>query len=172
MNALPQRWGLIATHFATFAAWIDSAGRLTRFNLSADGAADVDPHAVRDDAALGDLRRQVEQYCRGERQVFAIERAAQGSPFQIDVWNALMEIPFGATASYGQIARAVGRPQAARAVGAANHANPIALIVPCHRVIGADGSLTGYGGGLPLKQALLRHEAEVSGRTRGLLATG
>ena len=75
------------------------------------------------------------------------------------MWDALVEIPYGETRSYGEIARAIGQPNAARGVGAANARNPIALIVPCHRVIGADGSLTGYGGGLPLKRALLAHEA-------------
>jgi len=88
-----------------------------------------------------------------------LELAATGTAFQHAVWDALLEIPYGETRSYGEIARAIGQPQAARGVGAANGANPIGLIVPCHRVIGADGSLTGYGGGLPLKRALLAHEA-------------
>ena len=79
----------------------------------------------------------------------------------VKVWAALVRIPFGATASYGEIARAVGRPDASRAVGGANHRNPIAIIIPCHRVIGADGSMTGYGGGLPRKRLLLELEARV-----------
>jgi len=130
-----------------------------RFNLSAAGAAAIDRDAIRDDAAIAHVRRQVDEYSAGDRLDFELELAPTGTPFQKKVWEALLTIPFGETRSYGQIARAIGQPQAARGVGSANHANPIALIVPCHRVIGADGSLTGYGGGLPLKRALLEHEA-------------
>ena len=93
-----------------------------------------------------------------------VERAARGSAFEHRVWEALVDVPFGATASYGEIARVVGEPHAARAVGRANAVNPIALIVPCHRIIGSDGSLTGYGGGIKMKQALLAHEARFSER--------
>ncbi|HEU0163014.1 MAG TPA: methylated-DNA--[protein]-cysteine S-methyltransferase, partial [Rhizomicrobium sp.] len=89
--------------------------------------------------------------------------APEGPAFEMRVWQALREIPFGTTTSYGAIARAIGQPGAARAVGAANNANPIALVIPCHRVIGADGQLVGYGGGLALKRALLEHEARVCG---------
>ncbi len=159
MNRIPHRWGTIETRFATFVAWVDGDGRLVRFNLSATGAADVDPEAPHDENAIADVRRQVEEYCAGERTQFEVECAAAGTPFQHAVWDALLDIPYGETRSYADIARAVGRPQAARGVGAANGANPIGLIVPCHRVIGANGTLTGYGGGLPLKRALLEHEA-------------
>jgi len=155
----PHRWGTIDTAFATFAAWVDEHGRLVRFNLSAKDAANVDPSAVRDERAIARVRKQVEGYCAGTRTEFDLELAPAGTQFQRAVWNALLEIPYGETRSYGEIARAIGQPKAARGVGSANHANPIGLIVPCHRVIGADGSLTGYGGGLPLKQALLAHEA-------------
>ncbi|WP_428099797.1 methylated-DNA--[protein]-cysteine S-methyltransferase [Candidatus Rariloculus sp.] len=158
MTTTPDRWGTIETRFATFAAWVDDEGRLTRFNLNARQAASVDPTAVRDDDAIADVRRQVEEYCAGERKAFDVERAASGTGFQHAVWEALAAIPFGETRSYGEIAKAVGRPGGARAVGSANANNPLGLIVPCHRVIGADGSLTGYGGGLSLKQALLEHE--------------
>lgn len=154
-----HRWGTIETRFATFAAWIDDRGRLVRFNLSADGAASVDPEAMHDPSAIAEIRRQVAEYCAGERTEFDVECAAPGTPFQRAVWNALCAIPYGETRSYADIARAIGRPPAARGVGAANGANPIGLIVPCHRVIGANGTLTGYGGGLPLKRALLEHEA-------------
>jgi methylated-DNA-[protein]-cysteine S-methyltransferase len=154
-----HRWGTIETAFATFAAWVDERGRLVRFNLSAKGAAKVDPDAVHDERAIAQVRKQVEEYCAGARTEFELELAPVGTQFQRAVWNALLEIPFGETCSYGDIARKIGQPKAARGVGSANHANPIALIVPCHRVIGADGSLTGYGGGLPLKRALLAHEA-------------
>ncbi len=158
-EARAHRWGTIETPFATFAAWVDERGRLVRFNLSATGAANVDADAVHDERAIARVRKQVEEYCAGTRAEFDLELAPAGTEFQRAVWNALLEIPYGETRSYGEIARAIGQPNAARGVGSANHANPIGLIVPCHRVIGADGSLTGYGGGLPLKQALLAHEA-------------
>ena len=109
------------------------------------------------------MQRQVNEYAKGKRRDFDFELQAEGPEFDKKVWAALLEIPFGTTTSYGAIAKRVGSPNAARAVGAANGANPIALIVPCHRVIGADGSLTGYGGGLPLKRKLLEHEARVCG---------
>jgi len=159
MNDSPTRWGVIETPFTTLAAWVDARGRLTRLRLRARGAAAADAGAIHDERAVAHVRQQIGEYCAGKRRMFDVERAARGSAFQHAVWEALMEIPFGETASYGEIARAIGAPQAARAVGAANHANPIALVVPCHRVIGADGSLTGYGGGLPLKRTLLAHEA-------------
>ncbi|HEY8518842.1 MAG TPA: methylated-DNA--[protein]-cysteine S-methyltransferase [Gammaproteobacteria bacterium] len=168
--AQPLRWGTIETPFAVFAAWVDEQGRLVRFDLSARGAEHAEPGAVHDEAAIEHVRRQVLEYAAGERRVFELERAARGTPFQHLVWEAVAEIPFGATASYGQVARAIGRPKAARAVGLANATNPIALIVPCHRVIGSDGSLTGYGGGLPLKRALLAHEARFSRREDDLFA--
>jgi methylated-DNA-[protein]-cysteine S-methyltransferase len=159
MKDAPHRWGTIETRFATFAAWVDGDGRLVRFNLSARGAAAVDRGAIHDAHAIAAVRLEVQEYCAGERTEFTLELAPQGSDFQRAVWDALRAIPYGETRSYGEIARVIGQPDAARGVGAANAANPIALIVPCHRVIGADGSLTGYGGGLPLKQALLAHEA-------------
>ena len=112
---------------------------------------------------LLETERQLNDYFAGKRQTFSLRFACVGTEFQKEVWAALTTIPFGETRSYAQIARQIGRPKAVRAVGAANGANPIALIVPCHRVIGADGSLTGYGGGLPLKRKLLEHEARVCG---------
>jgi methylated-DNA-[protein]-cysteine S-methyltransferase len=84
--------------------------------------------------------------------------ASTGTPFQITVWRELQAIPYGETISYGELARRIGKPKAARAVGLANGANPLPLVVPCHRVVGSDGRLTGYGGGLPIKEALLAHE--------------
>jgi methylated-DNA-[protein]-cysteine S-methyltransferase len=170
MRDAPDLWGTIDTRFSTFAAWIDSSGQLVRFFLDAQGAADIDPRAVRDEKAIAGIRRQVEEYCAGTRTAFEIERAANGTKFQHDVWEALMRIPYGETRSYGEIAAAVGRPAASRAVGAANAANPISLIVPCHRVVGSHGTLTGYGGGLPMKEALLAHEAAGAGQTFALRA--
>jgi methylated-DNA-[protein]-cysteine S-methyltransferase len=106
-----------------------------------------------------ELRRQLEQYFTGERQDFDLELAPRGTDFQLAVWRALREIPYGVTRSYGELAAMLGRPSASRAVGRANATNPIPVIVPCHRVIGADGSLTGFGGGLQAKSALLELEA-------------
>ncbi len=156
-------WDTIESPFAIFAAWVDEKGRLLRFHLRATGAAKVDPAAERQAKALSDVRRQVSEYAKGKRRVFEFELAPEGPDFNKRVWEALLDIPFGTTTYYGAIAKAVGHPNAARAVGAANGANPIALIVPCHRVIGSDGSLTGFGGGLPLKRKLLEHEARVAG---------
>jgi methylated-DNA-[protein]-cysteine S-methyltransferase len=156
-------WSLIDSPFQKFAAWVDEEGRVLRFNLRATGAAKVDPEAENNSRKLEEVQRQVDEYGKGKRREFDLELAADGPDFDKRVWKALLEIPFGSTTSYGAVARRIGAPKAARAVGAANGANPIALIVPCHRVIGSDGSLTGYGGGLPLKRKLLEHEAQVSG---------
>jgi methylated-DNA-[protein]-cysteine S-methyltransferase len=101
---------------------------------------------------------QLESYFRGELRAFTCELDLVGTQFQKDCWQALLRIPYGETSSYAEIASAIGRPKAFRAVGQANHDNPIAIIVPCHRVLGADGTLTGYGGGLSTKEKLLRLE--------------
>jgi len=106
---------------------------------------------------------QLDAYFRGELQTFTLNLQPQGTPFQRAVWRALTDIPFAQTASYADIARRIERPRAFRAVGNANGQNPISIIVPCHRVIGSDGSLTGYGGGLWRKEWLLAHERRVAG---------
>jgi methylated-DNA-[protein]-cysteine S-methyltransferase len=119
------------------------------------------------------LRRTVEQldeYFAGSRTSFDVPLDLEGTRFQLAAWRSLAEIPFGATTTYGQQAAALGIPTAARAVGAANGANPVCIVLPCHRVIGADGSLTGFGGGLPVKQWLLDHEAQVL-TTRTIVST-
>jgi len=103
-------------------------------------------------------RRQLEEYFEGRRRDFDLPLRLHGTLFQRRVWNALLEIPYGATWSYGELARRIANPSASRAVGLANGRNPISILVPCHRVIGADGSLTGYGGGLERKRWLLAHE--------------
>jgi len=108
---------------------------------------------------LRDASRQLDQYFKGRRTKFELALRPAGTPFQQAVWKALTRIPYGRTRSYKDIASAVGRPKAVRAVGAANGDNPISIIIPCHRVIGADGSLTGYGGGIERKEWLLRHES-------------
>ena len=101
---------------------------------------------------------ELESYSRGDRQEFTVPLDLHGSPFQVRVWQALGQIPFGETRSYADIARALGSPKAFRAVGIANRNNPVCIVVPCHRVIGSDGNLCGFGGGLKLKQQLLDHE--------------
>jgi methylated-DNA-[protein]-cysteine S-methyltransferase len=116
------------------------------------------PAMQRSTPLLKEAQRQLREYFAGERSTFELPLRLEGTAFQRAVWGALAKIPFGKTCSYADIARRVGRPKAVRAVGAANGANPIALVIPCHRVIGADGSLTGYGGGLPRKKWLLAHE--------------
>lgn len=101
---------------------------------------------------------QLEAYFMGKRQVFDFPYVLEGTVFQQKVWRALLDIPYGETRSYGDIAHAIGNPKACRAVGMANHRNPMIIVVPCHRVIGANGALTGYGGGLPMKTFLLNLE--------------
>jgi methylated-DNA-[protein]-cysteine S-methyltransferase len=112
--------------------------------------------------AFSAAREQLERYFAGELSRFELPLAPRGTAFEQRVWIALLEIPYGATESYGALARRIGAPDAARAVGLANGRNPIAIVIPCHRVIGADGSLTGFGGGLPRKRFLLDLEAGVS----------
>ncbi len=132
------------------------AGQSTRDELlgtlARAQALDLDPRRC------APARAQVEQYFDGRRTAFDLALAGDGTPFQRLVWRALLDIPFGATESYGALARRIGRPQASRAVGRANGTNPISLLVPCHRVVGSGGSLTGYGGGLGVKRALLDFE--------------
>lgn len=120
---------------------------------------------IRDDSAFPDAVDQLNAYFAGERTEFALQLDLQGSQFQQRVWSALMTIPYGETRSYGEIAAQIGACGAARAVGLANGHNPIAIIVPCHRVIGAGGSLTGYGAGLDRKRSLLQLERRRASNT-------
>ncbi|MER6538016.1 methylated-DNA--[protein]-cysteine S-methyltransferase [Streptomyces sp. 900105755] len=113
---------------------------------------------ARDDALFTKAEEQLTAYFAGELTEFTVELRLNGTPFQRSVWEQLCLIPYGETRSYGELAAALGNPQASRAVGLANGRNPVSIIVPCHRVIGAGGSLTGYGGGLPRKQRLLDFE--------------
>lgn len=115
-------------------------------------------------AAIAEAERQMKEYFAGDRQRFELPLDPEGTDFQRSVWWALAEIPYGATASYGDIARRVGRPTAFRAVGMANGQNPLPIVLPCHRVIGSNGTLTGFGGGLELKEGLLSHERSVLAR--------
>jgi methylated-DNA-[protein]-cysteine S-methyltransferase len=169
MTENTHRWGAFETRFAKFAAAVDAQGRLVRFWLHADKARDL--RGTSDDAAVAPVRAQVEEYCAGRRRDFELEcHAEEGSDFERAVWREMTQIPFGETVSYGAIAKRLGDPHAARAVGLACNANPIPLIVPCHRVIGAGGALVGFGGGLPLKRALLDFESVIAGRPRDLFA--
>jgi methylated-DNA-[protein]-cysteine S-methyltransferase len=127
------------------------------------GRHGVEAGWVRDDHAFRAVATQLAEYFSGERQSFDLPLRLEGTEFQRRVWSALCDIPYGRTISYGEQALRIGDPGGARAVGAANGQNPISIIVPCHRVVGADGSLTGYGGGLERKRHLLDLEA---GRSR------
>src|SRR5580658_8839547 len=137
------------TPFGPAWASVDANGAVTAFNFGAGGDGG---------GFNADVARQVEEFFAGKRQDFAFPLAPKGSTFQKRVWDELVRIPFGETISYGELARRIGNPAASRAVGRANATNPIALIVPCHRVIGANGKLTGYGGGIELKEKLLAWE--------------
>lgn len=112
------------------------------------------------DAVLFKAKTELEEYFAGQRKAFSLPLKPKGTPFQLCVWRTLREIPYGETATYGEIAKRIGNTKACRAVGMANNRNPIAIIVPCHRVIGAGGSLTGYAGGLDKKEFLLNLEAQ------------
>ena len=119
-----------------------------------------EPDWTCDEQAFADARRQLDEYFAGDRREFDLPLNLSGTEFQVSVLEALQTIPYGETTNYGAIARQIGRPKAVRAVGAANGRNPLPIVVPCHRVIGANGDLTGFGGGLEIKQLLLRLEAE------------
>ena len=124
---------------------------------------------ARDDAPFGEAVGQLQAYFDGQRKSFDLPLAPAGTSFQLEVWRALRDIPYGNTISYGALASRIGRPAASRAVGAANGQNPLAIVVPCHRVVGANGKLTGYAGGIEIKQALLEHEQRLSGIGQGQL---
>lgn len=111
-------------------------------------------------ALLSEAKRQLEEYFAGNRILFTLPLNPKGTAFQQKVWKQLQCIPYGKTCTYGQIAERIGNPKASRAVGSANHSNPIAILIPCHRVVGANGSLTGYAGGLDKKEALLKLEQQ------------
>jgi len=113
---------------------------------------------VRDPARAAGVRREITEYFAGDRTQFTVKLSPSGTPFQQSVWAALRRIPFGQTRTYGELATELGNPGAARAIGRANATNPICLIVPCHRVIGADGSMTGFAFGEDIKRQLLQHE--------------
>ena len=127
---------------------------------------DPDPDWIYNEKPFAEARRQLNEYFAGERKTFELPLKLTGTEFQVRVLEELQRIPYGETQSYRDIAERIGRPKAVRAVGAANGRNPIPIIVPCHRVIGSHGELTGFGGGLDTKEALLRLEAENSALMR------
>ncbi len=126
--------------------------------------ADQMPDIQTADPCLDRARKQLEEYLAGNRKVFSVDLELTGTPFQKKVWAELLKIPYGQTASYKDIARRIGHQRSYRAVGGAVHNNPVAIIVPCHRVIGSDGSLTGFAGGLELKKMLLDLESRQAGK--------
>lgn len=123
------------------------------------GRIEPAPDWERDDSAFAEARRQLDEYFAGQRRTFDLELAPSGTAFQLSVLEALQRIPYGETRSYADIAETVGKPKAVRAVGAANGRNPLPIVIPCHRVVGSNGSLTGFGGGLEAKRYLLDLEA-------------
>ena len=123
--------------------------------------ARLDPSMRLDREVVDRLREQLDAYAMGRRRTFAIPLRLHGSPFELRVWTALQQIPFGETRSYGQLAAELGDPNSSRAVGRANGANPVSILVPCHRVVGSSGALTGYAGGVAMKERLLRLEGAI-----------
>ena len=158
-----KQWGVIATPVGPLAAAMDGAGRLTHLGFSKREHERIAAEGgTRNDRAFAHVARQLDEYFAGKRRRFELDLAPAGTPFQKQVWAQLAKIPFGATTTYGALAAKLGKPAASRAVGRANATNPIALVVPCHRVIGTDGTLTGYAGGLPVKRRLLELEGALS----------
>ena len=142
---------IIETPIGPLTAVLDDDGKLSQLSFRPmSGSEARDP--------VGRVAQQLSEYFAGHRRTFDIPLALRGTEFQLAVWNELLRVPYGDTITYAELARRIGRPAAIRAVGAANGANPIPVIVPCHRVIGSDGTLTGYGGGIERKQWLLAHE--------------
>lgn len=143
------------------------AVREIRFGEEGRRSAEVEDGWRRGGAVVVEAKKQLDEYFEGRRRAFDLPLAPSGTKFQLRAWRVLQEIPYGATRSYGEQARAMGQPQAVRAVGAANGRNPIPIVVPCHRILGGDGTLTGYAGGLHIKEFLLDLERRQSGRTAG-----
>lgn len=156
-----QFFDTFSTPIGEFSVALNAGGDViaTAFGDFAELRERFEPDEVaRDAARAADVRREVGEYFAGARKRFGLKLAPRGTPFQGRVWAALAGIPYGETRTYGQIAAELGNPDASRAVGRANATNPICLIVPCHRVIGTDGSMTGFAFGADLKRWLLRHE--------------
>ncbi len=138
---------------------VSEDSRLSQIMFAKDGRPAVPKAEWREEAAaLREPIRQLRAYFAGELETFDLPLAPEGTPFQQNVWGELLKIPYGNTTSYGELAKRIGNPKASRAVGLANGSNPIPIVIPCHRVIGSNGKLTGYGGGLPIKEKLLALE--------------
>ena len=149
---------ILDTAIGPLAVAKNERGEITDIRFSGEAEDDWE----RDDTAFVDVARQLGEYFAGKRNTFFLPLAPRGTPFQQSVWNVLRKIPYGKTLSYLDVALAIGKPSAVRAVGAANGANPLPIVVPCHRVIGANGSLTGFGGGIDVKRRLLMLEGALS----------
>jgi methylated-DNA-[protein]-cysteine S-methyltransferase len=140
-------------------ALVEEEGRLAALSVESARRGPVpESFGVRDDDAAASVQEQLGEYFDGRRQEFDADVVLHGTPFQQRVWHALIAIPYGRAGTYGQIARAIGAPKAAQAVGAANARNPVSLLIPCHRILGANGRLTGYAGGMDRKEFRLRLE--------------
>lgn len=163
---MPTYWTAVGSPLGPLMLTADDEG-LTGLHMDSGKYGPLAPRVgwVEDAAPFVDVAGQLDEYFAGDRTEFDVPMHPTGTPFQLEVWQALTTIPYGEVRSYGEIAQQLGRPGASRAVGLANGHNPIAVIVPCHRVIGASGSLTGYGGGLERKRLLLDLEAGVAGAT-------
>lgn len=160
-----QFYDTFSTPLGDFSVALNASGAViaTAFGGLAELRERFDADEVeRDPARAAAVRAEIAEYFSGQRRKFSVKLSPSGTPFQRSVWAALVEIPFGETRSYGKLAAELGKPEASRAVGRANATNPICLIVPCHRVIGADGSLTGFAFGEDLKRQLLEHEGALA----------
>ena len=153
-----MQFDVLPAPFGALTAVFDGEGKLCEL-WTKDASAQVSQRSRRDEGVSSLAREEFDRYFAGELTEFSIPLGIRGSGFQRQVWDLLMQIPYGQTRTYGDLARKLGEPNAARAVGRANATNPIAIIVPCHRVIGASGALTGYAGGLDIKRTLLELEA-------------
>jgi len=167
---MTQYYDLLESPIGLLLVACDDSGAVTHlYTKGAEATVAGWPDAVRDPERCAAVREQIEEYFGGKRRSFDLPLNPRGTPFQKSVWAALVEIPFGETRSYGQLAVQLGNPGASRAVGRANATNPISIIVPCHRVIGSAGALTGYAGGLSIKEKLLALEGGLPQAQRTLL---
>jgi methylated-DNA-[protein]-cysteine S-methyltransferase len=162
-SAATTRYTVAPSPIGELLVLVDDDKRVTGLYVDTErGAPSIESHWDRDESACGTAVDQLDAYFAGELTAFDLDLNPVGTPFQLEVWSTLAAIPFAETLSYREVAEEVGRPLASRAVGQANGCNPISIIVPCHRVIAADGSLGGYGWGLERKQWLLDHEARTA----------
>jgi O-6-methylguanine DNA methyltransferase len=169
---------LLSTPLGNVIAALDADGRLFRLEFTEEGVEEVglrvaaaDEYVIADPAPFASLEAQLSEYFRGERRIFRLPLVFRGTEFQHRVWNSLLTIPYGETATYGELALRLGNANAARAVGRANATNRIAIVLPCHRVIGANADLTGYAFGLARKERLLALEGAFAGYGGGTTPT-